>query len=686
MWAAPVVIHDPRHPDAPGEVNGTLGADDGAYDVGAEYVSDSPPSGAGGSDLPICQTSAVNFYNKLRGNGFTGSDSYIYANSLVWETDYKRAALGGSENTYPDNVDIAYYCDHGFDGGVSFPWGHTDGSIVPGDCAGAWGDKDSEWLAFGTCQTLSDVGRAGWSNCMNGVHLLLGYTTISYDADEGGTWADQMLGSSISLPFLGTIWLRAPKSVAQAWFSMCDSVEPSSVQARVIGEDSRHFNDMIHGRGGPAYGDVVDNNYFWWDHNCYKPDPAKVDTAPLATLPAYQIRQRQVDEGYVQSIAATLGMSGTIASTGQGLALTDNSGGVTRTLEVQMASGGYLYQNLGRIWVAPEPGTPLGLPTEDQARALAEQFLNTNAQILPGAPYRTDHSETEKITGGGKGQTASLINDALQTSTSVDVMVAYGRRLDVPSGTNAQSGQTTQISIAGPGASSKVYFANAAGNKSLKVNQTNFPAGLAGGSRDVLPPTKSVAVQTADKAWSDFIADHQVAIIAVPLEADEITRDSTQDTLAYYEQPHSVHQDEMIPSWVFRATFKKAGAVLADNVLVYVPANVDYYPPSVTIDSPASGTTITPGSTVQLSATATGEFGPFTYQWTSSVSGNLGTEATVTARLAPAMRDGEVNPETISVKVTNGNGQSRTENVQVTVPAYNLSLPAIYKAPTGTAQ
>ena len=110
-----------------------------------------------------------------------------------------------------------FFHDHGGDGGMWFPWGHTDTELRPNDCAGSWGDKDVEWIGIKSCLTLID--RGGWANCMNGVHLIAGMITVSYGADYGGDWADQLLGWKVNVWPFGDIWLRSPKTVTQAWFT-----------------------------------------------------------------------------------------------------------------------------------------------------------------------------------------------------------------------------------------------------------------------------------------------------------------------------------------------------------------------------------------------------------------------------------------------------------------------------------
>ncbi len=641
---------DPGVPGVGSEPVGPASADDGYWDVGAEHQADAPPSGSGGSDLPLCQTSAVNFYNRLRAFGYTGSNSFLYANSLSWQTDWKRAAKGGSENYFADNVDIAYYCDHGNTGAVYFPWGHTSNWLVPNDCYQSWGDKDNEWMAFGTCLTLTD--RGGWANCMMGQHLILGYITVSYDADEGGTWANQLL---------------AGKTVTQAWFTMCDITQPSSVIARVIAEDSRHFSDKIWGKGGPAYGDYVDNYYYWLDHQCYKPVPVKVDPSAITAMPTYEVNQRQVDPAYVENIAGALGIEGQVQPTENGYSLVDTSDGMTRTLEVDTASGGYVYQNTNTLWVPPAPGQPSALPGPDEAVALANGFFLANAQALPGAQYRVNGEGFTESTSEVKKSSALLGAEQVVQTEGVDVMVSYGRNLAV----GLAQGGVADVSVAGPGASTKYYIAP---SETVQAAAAAGPAGLMGGSRDVAATGHTVPVQGPDKAWDAFLDDHQLAIVTIPLDADTFVRHPVSDTLAYYEQPHGISQQEMIPVYVFTADLFKGNELLAANSLIYVPVSPDYYPPNITITAPAPGYGAVAGQKITFTAEATGGFQPFTYAWSDSVDGSLGSGATIQAALSGSPRpdQAEVVPHTVSVVVANANGQSRTVNVTVNVgmPVY----------------
>jgi len=643
----------------------TAFADDGVLDVGAEYPSANSPAGSSCEDRPVHRDSVRDFYYKMRGAGYTGSDSFLYGNSLAWETDWKRSALGGSENAYVDDVDIMFVHSHGGNGSLCIPWGHTDTSVVPNDCTGAWGDRDVEWIGIKTCKTLA-VARP-WARCMNGVHLIAGFTTNSASVSFGGYWADQLLGWRVYIWPFGNIWLRSPKSVTQAWFTTCDA-RTSGATARVIAERSCHFDDKVHGRGGPACSTVVDSGYSYMTHNCYKAAPAMVDISMLAEVPAYEVLPRTVDEGFAASLASTLGVSGTLSLSPDGLeyAVTDTTGGVTRTLSIATATGGYQYQDLSQLWVPPEEGQPLNLPGTEEAGQLADAYFLATAQALPGGQNfdpASQYIETDTLATTGKEVSAASMVPVVETG--VDVMVAYGRMLE-PTVMSAQGVATAaRVSVAGPGGSTKMYLGG----------QGSAPIALSGGSRDVRAGN-SVPLKNVGATWEAYLEDEQLAMLDIPIQHDEVVRHPISDTFAYFEQPLDMPQEELIPAWVYTVDFLLDDEVVGENWQIYVPASADYYPPAVTIDSPSDGATVFAGKRIPMDGTVSSGNGPFTYEWSSDAEGVLGTAEDITAILLSAARpDQPPQPVILSLKVTDANGLSRWATVTLNVVGQPTWMP-----------
>jgi hypothetical protein len=665
-----MVSASPPSPDMALDPASPTSADDGTLEVGAEFPSaDAPPWGASADDRPVHRDSAWNFYNKMRAAGYTGSQSFIWGNNAAWETDWKRAALGGSENSWVDNVDIMFVHSHGNVGSIWIPWGHTDTSVVPNDCAWSWGDKDVEWIGVKTCLTLAD--RQGWGTCMNGVHLIAGFTTLSASREFGGVWADQLLGWKVNIWPFGDIWLRSPKTVTQAWFTACDS-QTAGATARVIAEHPDHFNDKVWNRGGPARGDDVDNWYHWIDHSCYKAAPNAVDVSLLAAVPAYQVLPRTVDKSFAESLAATLNMTGTLALSpdGQEYAVTNTEGGMTRTLSIQTATGGYSYQDLSQLWVPPQPGQPLTLPPPEEAARLANAYFLDKAQSLPGGQnftYQNPHVENDTTAGSGKPGTAAADSAPLQ-ETGVDVMVAYSRTLATTVTTASGDAVTVNTSVAGPGGTAKLYLGG----------QSTTPIGLSGGSRDVRAANQ-VTLKDVNSTWETFVADPALSVLEITIEYDEMVRHPISDTFAYFEQPLNVSQQELVPTWVYDVDFISDGQVVA-NGLVYVPASPQYYPPEVTIDAPLPNATIMAGRQIALNGTVANGNGPFTYEWATSSQGVLGTSEDMTSLLLSTAKPGDPPvPVTLSLKVTDANGLSRTAEITVNVVGQPTWLPLVIR-------
>ena len=657
--------------------------EEGIKEVGVAWINDFP--GTSG-DRSHWDESCDRFYNRLRNAGWTGR--FRYTNWSVDEEDYKDESRGGREDSVVDRADIAMLCTHGSSAYDSF-WGKTlssvyfgtsndDHHLVPGDAYQAFGDQDLEWLCFDSCSVLSDGGpapyrnRGYWAATMNGLHLLLGFKNTMYviSTGDGRNWAKYMLGWKMWFPFVGWIWMRSPYKVTQAWFEAVDDLQPGGVCARVIAEEGYFFNDYLHGRG-PVAPDYDDGDYTYWDHCSCTPPAIQLAPEVLAqieTLPVYEVVDRTVDEQYVLGIASAFEMSGTLGTDGEFYYMLETTGVETYTLQIDMATGGYKYRNETELWASPDEAP--ALPTADEARTIGDEFFTGAGRNLPGAAYHTgevlaaveEQVEVEQI-----APEAQILEERVLSTTPVLFALSYGRTISATAGTAGGGSLQPTLSIVGPGARTKMY-----------LGDLGDVLGAQGGSRDISATGEEVTIMDADKAWDLWIADPTIALAQIPWVADVISK--TSETLGYYEHPHQDGQKELIPAWIFTADFYNEGVLLAEGVYVYIPAAAEYLPPDVSIESPEAGDTFNAGVlvTFQGSVLQHGKQ-PFTYVWSSSYDDLLGTGATITAPLLSAILENDVVSHTISLEVTDANGQKGTDSTTVLVWP-TIYLPGILKS------
>jgi hypothetical protein len=640
------------------------------------------------NDIACEEPQCMGFYDEMDDAGWGGYDSFHWGNCSAWAEDFKRSASGGTENFWIDDVDIALFCDHGTSTYDTF-WGKTlsalhfgcqdpdgDCNVSPGEAYLSYGDNDLEWLAFKACSVLSDGGpapyynRGYWAATMNELHLLLGFKNSSYcDSDFGEKWAEYMLGWK----FLW-FWLRPPYKVTQAWFEAVDDTQPAGVCARVLAEESYFYNDYLWGKG-TVYDDYQDGDYTYWDHCVSTSPPKQVDGIDqIQTLPVYTVVDRQVDEGYIMQRVAPafpeLGGAEIYSNTDYffmvSSPMVEASAVATYTLQVDKTTGSYKFRNATELWATP-PMT-VTLPSENEAISRAEGFFRELGWTLPGREYRNGghrYMVEQQIGTMEAPADASPLDEVTETVTPTNVSLSYGRMLDVAVGT-ASGMRMVPLSVVGPGARTVLYLGD--GGEML---------GIQGGSRDVVATKAQVPIMDPDTAWGLYLENPAIALAPLPWAYDQIVR--TGQTLGYYEHEYTQQQSELIPAYIFTADLLGAeGNLLETGVQVYVPAATEYLPPVPSIDAPPPDSEVSIGEMVTFKGSA--EFGkePYTFDWYSSHDGLLGSGQTLDAILTGAVEKGSLVSHTITLQVTDANGQkgAASENVYVRTAVY---LPIVLK-------
>jgi Family of unknown function (DUF6345) len=639
------------------ETNSPTGwGDDGIFEVGVEWENIFPDPA---SNVAHLGDSCDGLMTWLHARNWI--QTFRFTNYEMWEADAMNESLGGLEDTYVDNVDFAMICTHGgieFDPkwqktlrAISYGSTHIDQHLSPGEAYLAYGDKDLEFLAIDACRVLSDDSFIYWASTLDGLHLLLGYKTNLYTDYPGDGF---YLGVFMTMP--------NSMSVAQAWFTAVDYNQPGVACARIIGERASNFNEHWWNTWPDP---TVDSEKWIWDHcsrnytNYANPN----DQVKITTMPIVQVLPRVVNKDYVNDIIApAFNMSGDIGMDDVFYTMADTTGGITRTLLVDSITGSFSYHNQSELWTTPIV-TPT-LPDEKIALTLVDDWFSTTpAEWLPGSTYRNNDYFYDP---------ESLFSILLQTKNGdlqgsqtnnipTDIAMTYPRTIAAIASTTAGS-QLVDFPTFGPGARMVVYL----GDHGKII-------GAQGGSRDVHVMADQVTVLDPDQVWSMYLANRNLAIVELPMEADTITH--TTPTLGYYEMPYILPQHQLIPVWQFRSWFYLDGNLVGSDVPVYLPAATYYLPPQVNIRNPVDGSTFFANELISLEGSVTGGMPPYTYRWTSSSDGYLGNTINVVSAIGSEIKGSTVFNPTVSFQVTDANGLTSTATISLNIkPAFWMPL------------
>jgi len=533
---------------------------------------------------------------------------FNYNEATAWDNDFSRAAVGGSENSYLDSVDLMFYVGHGSPANITFANAfHHDGAMTAAnDCYQSWGDNDNEWLALTSCQLLDDTGIGPMANCMNNQHLILGF--VSNASAHDNYWDTQAY-------HFGR-YLRYGYSMTQAWFNACDVAQRGRV-TRVMAEEVGDFNDNPY--YGSVFPDTVNNDYFWYTHSCGTASASDIplDALQLQELPVIRLapfsaaqaedRLNKLGEDFGVPVSPTVETAslddGTTPPGPNGDTTFVATTTATETIEVDTESGLYHYANLSQLWSGQSAENALALRAAsanyiDQldARRISDAFLNQFG-LMPGDAqfYQVVQDSTGTLNKPAPSNDfrVATAQDVEAAEVPANTQVIYSRVITVPAVTAAGITQALTVTVVGPGAKQKVYLPPTGQVSAAGVMQAE-PIGVQGGWRAIDTSVRAAAaepqmVQVIPEAKATALFNtlgFSVALNTLPLEITDHKILST--TLAYYETAPGNSQGELIPVYQFGTDFTlKDGSHTQD--LVYVPTSERYLRPLARIEDAPIG-------------------------------------------------------------------------------------------------
>lgn len=201
-------------------------------DAGAEWVGVS-------QGLPQAGANVKGFTKSMKNNGV--AVQFNRGEEAAFEVDFIDPSLNGKDDTAIDDVDIAFYTGHASGNGISFTSKQKEQFLFYDEVR--WGNKDLEWLLIAACGPLQSnaLGLAWWERwgrAFDGLHLLLGYATITFDNTlEGELFSSYLLEEKLSL--------------RQAWVKTASEVQGASEDYAIMG---------VWGENG-----LTNYNDFFWD-------------------------------------------------------------------------------------------------------------------------------------------------------------------------------------------------------------------------------------------------------------------------------------------------------------------------------------------------------------------------------------------------------------------------------------
>jgi Family of unknown function (DUF6345) len=225
-------------------------------DIGIEWVKQYHGRA---NNLSNTQAQAEGLYNTL-----SGVRRFNWGDDLAWDQDFEQTGAGspatGTDNTWIDTVDIAFFSGHGSTSGPFFGIAsRDDGTAKPTELQ--LGNNNLEWLTLDACEVLNwDNGnvfsRWGWP-VFKGLHYILGFHTTTRDESKRGRYLAENLNNG--------------DRVRDAWRKACQETEDSSTQyayLRADGSGTNTFDDHWWGKGFVSPDPSAPNVLFYLRDSC----------------------------------------------------------------------------------------------------------------------------------------------------------------------------------------------------------------------------------------------------------------------------------------------------------------------------------------------------------------------------------------------------------------------------------
>lgn len=554
-----------------------LPGDDYYLEIGAEYVdrynggSRICPGWAywgdcrwDNNDIPRAHGDA---YSLVRVPISTYAYRSFYGNSYGSYARHRWAYSG----YYMKRMDLLYFSGHGDNNGIYFrDWG----SLRPNNCRGRWGG-DMEWVVLSAGQVMeSTESRNAWYQCMNGLHLLMGFETEKDDTFIGSWFAEYMRRTTLS----------------QAWFWAADRTQHPGRVVWVIAEEPHQYNDRIYSHHNQYTTDYPNNNhYYYWRHQVGGGDGPSTTTWS-GDMPVYNTQPLSLEEA--NNKWSELGQTFNVeTSTRTSLRIGGNANEIWTSpdgqLQMDSSSGLFSFADLDRIWSVPTDTNRTATNqfraiSGDEARQIADEFLTSNGLMPADAEFAEVIPEVMQevaITPDGRQR--------LLSSNTTMYQVLYSRILTYTpasrTGTLAE-GEPVEFEVVGLGTQLKVYVAPQVSSHARSIAQAADEAimGTVGGYRAVEPlsrsPVESIEILSYEQMESLFNElEPIVALNYMPMGTVE-SKEILSHTLAYYEHAMGTGQDQLIPVYALSVGYTLEGGDTTTDT-IYIPSNPEFMPP-----------------------------------------------------------------------------------------------------------